>query len=231
MDYFKQIGLASHEPVAIVDTNTTGNTLDRINNILRSYGYNSAEGYFWSFVPQRGEYPHPTENNFSSHYYVNCFYLNSTAKRGAGWMTGMSAIYEMLFSLNYHKKTTSYYHHCGMVRPQLATDAEDKWTLLPDVAKAKRNNDFLLTQFAQALVDTHIDKYCNHIFAHLALPTLIDFIEHPRKEYLLYMNRFIWRGKPYVNKIWKKHIWKRGSRVYSMPSVVSDVLRMVFNNR
>lgn len=230
MDYFKQIGLASHEAVAIVDTNTTGNTLDRINNMLCSSGYKAVEGYFWSFVPRGEEYLPLTENNSISYYNVNCFYLNATAKHGAGWMTGMSAIYEMLFSLNYHKKTASYYHHCGVVRPKLEPDAEDRWTLLPNVVEAKKNNDFLLKQFAQAFVNTHLDKYCNDVFASLALQTLVDFIEHPSKVYLRYMNRFVWKGKPFVDKIWRKHIWKRGSRVYSIPTWISEIAYLMIKN-
>lgn len=217
--YFQQIGLACNDaPTAIVDTNTKGGTLPAINQMLKSHGWNTVHGYYITGISEASA---TDEENKLFHYSIFYPYVKDTGRQNAAAITGMRILYELVFCLNYHKKTVSYEFHGNIVRPVLAEDNEDTLSFKDcDIKRMKQSNDKLLVAYATAIEKTLLTEYGEKMLNSLALPNLVDFISYPNKTYLPYLNNFHLSGKPFVDKLYRKRhpIWKRGSFVYSLPT-------------
>ena len=225
IEWLRQEGIASDDPVAIVDTNTTGKTIHRINEILISSRYQTIKGWFFSRVPYNGSYILVDEaSSVDNNFFADSSYLNSVSGKVSGMITGLSVIYEILFSLNCHKKTIGYAKDGVLIKPVLSIDNEDLWQIKPNSIQAMHANNDLLECYADAVIRTNLVTLHKDILNNQVISSLFDFLQYPRKEYLSYMRRFIWKGKPFVDNLWKTHIWKRGSRAYSIPPCVLDLL-------
>ena len=222
LDYFRQIGLASKDALtAIVDTNTKGGSLPAINRMMEKHGWNPVHGYF---ITGTDEASTSFEESTLPCYSVFSPYVKDTGRQEAASIIGMRILYELVFCLNYHKKTVSYEFHGNTIRPVLAQDTEDILSFkTADIRKMKQSNDKLLVDYASAVNKTMLPEYGKEILNLLALPTLTDFISYPDKEYLSYLNDFQLSGSPFVDKLYgRKHpVWRRGSLVYSVPSLVA----------
>ena len=68
----------------------------------------------------------------------------------------------------------------------------------------------------------------------LAFPTLADFVDMPRKEYLPFMHDLFWWDRPFVGKLWgkRKGVWTRGNRAYVAPSwMLAFYYSIIGNNK
>lgn len=219
--YFKQIGLASKDILtAIIDTHTSGGTLPAINNMLINHGYNKVRSYH---IAGSGKPPISKEDCLLCSYGINSQYNMATGQRNAAKIPGMRILYELVFCLNYHKKTVSYEPHGNTIRPVFAEDKEDIISFKDtNLKKIKQSNDKLLIEYAEAIVKTGLSEYGNEILNLLALPTLVDFTSYPDKIYLSYLHGFQLSGHSFVGNLYgrKRSLWKRGSIVYNIPNII-----------
>ena len=96
----------------------------------------------------------------------------------------------------------------------------------------KRHNDTLLSKYANSIVSAGLIPHSKPILDFLAFPTLTDYLDCPRKEYLRYLLHFFWWNKPFVGHISGKHkgVWKRGNLFYSLPCFITTPLRIILGN-
>lgn len=227
LDYFRSVGLASEIPTAIVDSCTSGKTLSILNELFRVNGIPNVRGYFFVHMPIQNMEISYSDNTLVTYENVSN-YLENVGKKKVKRISGMRIFYELLFSLNFHKKTMAYKYHGERIRPEFAVDKEDDWCFVGDSSRlVKKNNDTLLLGIANAMMVAGMTDYCNEIFENIAQQTLADFISYPRKEYLEYLNHYYWNGKPFVEKQYCKNkgVWKRGCLYYTMPNFIAELLR------
>ncbi|MBR3698942.1 MAG: hypothetical protein IKM85_05410 [Bacteroidales bacterium] len=224
--YFEQEGLASHDHVAVVDIATTGKTLCVINQVLSQNGYSPINKFYCFFgLNMQGVTTEMDEDmdqmmaeNKSITYCAFKQYLSAVENRLLNRLTNHVVFVEALFSLNYHGRTVDYCQHGDKIRPVLEPDSETPWSFCErDERNMKKNNDSLLKYYINAMQTTLLTDYSQQILERIAVPTLANFFNNPRKVYLEYVRLFQLVGVSYVDRRWKKNIWKRGSTVYTFP--------------
>ena len=96
-----------------------------------------------------------------------------------------------------------------------------------NVKKYKKDNDHLLQMFADGFSITGLTPFSGDIFHCFAIPTLVEFTDRPQKQYLEYLHRFIWWGRPFVGRPYGKNkgVWKRGSIFYTLPEFLASPCR------
>lgn len=222
--YFLESGLASEDKTAIVDSNSSGETLRVLNALMKAHGCVPVAGYFMVSNTQ----PQDTDLSFSS---IQPCYINSLGNRKGGLLMGMKIFFELIISLNYHQRTAGYESHGKSVRPFFGEDGDDQWFVDGmGIRRAKKNNDQLALGFCNAFVSTGLFRYSEQLFDHFIVSSLTEFFDCPQKKYLPYLHRFVWWGRPFVGPIVGKHkgLWRRGSLFYSLPSFL---LKLIWKNR
>ena len=228
IDYLRQEGLCNNTPSAIVDSCSSGKTIQVMNQLLTENGHHPVYGYFWAKMTIEGV--SPVDNYFE----LDSDYLSALTNGKVKRLIGMRIVYELLISINYHKKTYGYDERHGVIRPVFSEDKDD--TFIFNNGKTpqenKRNNDNLLLAFTNGLRETGLYTFHHDIFHHIALPQLIDYTNYPHKEYLHYLHRFIWWSKPFVGILWGKGkgVWKRGSLFYCLPRFIATPLRAILSD-
>lgn len=231
LDYLIQEGFADGIPVAIVDSCSSGKTLEAINKLLSSKGYSPSFGYFWEQMQVSSE-PYVSSSLFAKYELQNA-YLRSLASRRVRRFEGMRLLPELVFSLNYHKKTYGYEYHGQKLRPVFKDDEDDSWVFDgPSARIVKRNNDMILSRFSDSFKIVGLLPHVDSIFENNSTHILADFVDSPYKDYLHYLHRFVWWGSPLVGSIHGKNkgVWKRGNLFYSLPGLLTTPLRWVLSN-
>ncbi|MBQ9417591.1 MAG: hypothetical protein IJU19_03325 [Bacteroidales bacterium] len=228
IDYLRQEGMADGTAAAIVDSCSSGKTLTVLNRLLTSHGLPPVEGYFWAQMTVEGY------QTAAGHYLLVGDYLNAITPRRVSCVMGMRILYELFFSLNFHRKTYGYALRGDRLRPVLREDRHDAFDAgsLASTRRAKRANDQLLCNFADGFAATGLVAYSHEVLHHLALPTLVAFSDRPHKEYLHYLARVSWWHRPFVGRLWGKGrgVWRRGNLFYSLPSWAGGLLRWVLTD-
>ncbi len=231
VDYLIQEGFADKISMGIVDTCTSGKTLNVLNQHLSDLGLKPVFGYFLiQMISPDGQIQPDTD---LARYSLKASYIEVVAHRKVKRIGGMRILPELLFSLNYHKKTYGYEYHCELLRPIFKDDDDDQWEFdgqCPQIMK--RNNDTILSKFTDAFVQVGLHQYSADIFNSLTLKMFTEYIDYPRKEYLNYLHHFIWWGHPFVGSISgkKKGVWQRGNYFYSLPVFFSNCARHILGN-
>lgn len=231
-NYLIQEGVLSSEQVALVDSNSSGNTLVTINSIARRRHFCPILGYYITYYKSE-ESMSPRDEDWQKLNYLKfspyCDCVNSTAAD----LLSHRVIVELLFSLNYHDRTIGYEVHGDLIRPILQSDGEDDWHMSGDIRMAKRQNDMMAIAFADAFISTCIYKFFKEILYQLSIPTLLDFYNRPTKKYLTYLHRFFVGSTPYVGCFFgnQKGIWKRGNLIFTLPDVLASFVLLVLNNK
>lgn len=221
LEYFKQVGLADNNvPTAFVDTHTKGWCLITINKILSDAGFNIAKGYnlVGSIKNENIE-----KINTNSSFLIYYPYQKNTGQQNNAKISGMRVLYELVFCLNYHLKTSGYEKHGNIVRPVFTKD--DDFSLKnKNIREVKKSNDDLITQYTRAYVAAGLIPYSQQLIRLVTLPTFVDFVSYPHRQYLSYLHEFHYDSRPFVGKIYgKEHpVWKRGSIVYSLPRCIAN---------
>lgn len=225
--YFEDVGLAStSEKNAIVDSNSTGHSSEIINNLLISNNYLPIHTYLFNYANLYGS---PITLNAQIHSEISEYYSAMMCPAQIAKIPKVRIYLELLFPLNFHKKTTGYEYHGNKVRPQFSEDTTDKVSL-PKFQSVKRENDILLTKWASAFMTTNLYHYSHEILHSLAIPNLGEFALAPSKDYTQHLNIFVINGKNYVCKLTprnifkKNYIWLLGSIVYTMPDFLGKTL-------
>lgn len=230
--YLQQQGLLDNKPTAIVDSCSSGRTLKELNVILKNHHCNQWHGYLAVKFQTKN-----SPNVDLVDYLFNDPYLTALTPKRVNRIIGMRIFFELLFSLNFHSTLVGYEYHGETIRPVFGKDNNDDWYFDNKSSReVKRDNDKLLSSFTDAFLKTNLSVYNDMVMERLALPTLLDFVDRPQKEYLDYLRHFIWKGKPFVGKLVgpKQGVWKRGNRAYSLPSwlysiISNTVYRKKFN--
>ena len=224
--YFEQEGLATYDRVAIVDITSSGKTLQIINQLLSQNGYPPVARSYCFFGLWKPNFTTEDEDDFDLMMTENksvCYcalerYISAMGNRLLKRLTNPVVFVESLFSLNFHGRTVDYCQRGTMIRPVLGPDTETPWNFRDyNERKIKKSNDALLKYYVNAMLRAKLMDFCPHILERIALPTLASFIDNPNKAYLEYLHLFRLGGINYVDKRWKKNVWKRGSTVYSFP--------------
>lgn len=236
LEYYIQEGVASHDCCAIVDSCTSGKTLRILNELLLKHGYEPVCGYFIAKMNIQEEqdvelqsYRDYVINSSLSSYLFVSSYLETTANQMSNRVMGMRIFFELLFSLNYHKKVYGYEKHQNVFRPLFFKDDSDEWFFSNmSLHDAKCSNDLMCCKYIDAMSLCHLDEIIDRILYEIAIPTLVKFISFPNKRYLEYLNGFIWYDQSFVDKVWRKKVWKRGSIFYTMPKFVNRLAVFAF---
>lgn len=228
IDYLRQEGLCDNTPSAIVDSCSSGKTIQVMNQLLTQNGHHSIYGYFWAKMAIEGA-PHVDD-----YFELDSDYLSSITNGRVKRLLGMRIIYELLISINYHKKTYGYEKRHDMIRPVFCEDNDDSFMLNNDKTpqENKKNNDSLLVAFTTGFINTSLQSFHNEVLHYIALPQLIDYSNYPHKQYLNYLHQFLWWGKPFVGAFRGKNkgVWKRGNLFYNLPGFITTPLRAILSD-
>lgn len=223
-DYLRQEGLADDTPMAIVDSNTSGKTLKAMNELVGRPSENAIHGYF-ILKNDMLELRH----SLAGDYLLNSYYLDAFVPKKVSRALGMRIFFELLFSVNFHLTTIGYECRGKTIRPVFGENSEDNWCFDNMTHHlAKRNNDMVLLSYVDAIELTGLVSFADTIMGRLVLPTMVEFVDRPRKEYLDYFQHFILWERPFVGKKHGAHkgIWKRGNRAFVFP-VWTNLIKMV----
>lgn len=229
-NFFKQAGVLSSNKVALVDSNSSGNTLIKLNSIATKYHLTQLSGYYiMGWNPSKTLSPSIDDLN-SLEYRFFPAYLDCITPSFVRRLTGMRIIYELVLSLNFHKRTVGYECRKNVIRPIFAADTDDIWYVKGiDQKTAKQHNDTLTISFSDAFAVTGLYSFSKEILSQIVTPTLVKYIDRPEKTYLHYLHRFVWWGKPFVGRLHghNKGVWKRGSIFYTLPQFLASPLRHI----
>ena len=220
--FFLERGLASAQRTAIVDSNSSGETLRVLNRMMKEHGCSPVAGYYLVSDVKSATLSFPS---------IYPRYVSSLGSKRGRSLMGMKLFFELILSLNYHRKTVGYERRGKTMRPVFGDDADDQWCMEKQEARqAKRLNDRLALGCCSAFVDTGLYRYGDQLFEHVVIPSLTSFFDCPQKVYLRYLHRFVWWGRPFVGLTLGKDkgLWHRGSLVYCLPGFLS---KWVWKNR
>ena len=161
-EYLRSAGMTDNVPFAIVDTCTSGRTLDLINEMLSKNGCKTVSGFFLMRLKLKdAEYV-----NENASYELVDSYHGEVADKLVGRVVGMRIFFELFFSLNYHAKTVDYEYHNENLRPVFSKDVDDYWCVARiGTRKAKLNNDRLVAWVSQAYISTGLVGYAEQLFS------------------------------------------------------------------
>lgn len=237
--YFEQIGLASQtDKIGLVDIRSTGRTLNYLNEHLRQRGYQEVRGYLFEIYAS-GTMQYQNNNCYRE---VTSPYVSSFSHDQR--LLNYGLIYEQFFSLNTLNRTIGYFDNDGVVEPIF--DVKDKETeevdkfKVDDMAFLSEQHQRLLEEYAEEFIRLKLHYYANQIYENVAIPTLANFFNYPRKEYL-YLFTKSW-GHKYGDPTWypyvryesifrllmekgKDTLWKRATIIYSLPYLIILILK------
>ncbi len=216
--FLRNKGVISNEAIAIVDSNGTGHSIQIINKIAKKYFNHPIIGYY--LIANTSLSYAALVNPVVTTAYTDVI-GNGLTRR----LPGMKLLYELMLSLNHHKKTKGYVLCHDKATPVLGEDSDDNWYIKGGTRLAKRHNDVMAIAYAEAFINTGLHLHAPKIFEEIAIPSLSNFVHHPHKKYLKFMNRFIWWGKPFVGPPFgkKKGVWKRGNLFKYSPQFICSL--------
>ena len=218
--FFQEIGLASTEKTAIVDSNSRGVTLRVLNRMMREHGCSPVAGYFL-FSEAMPKAPALSIPSITSRY------IGMLGNKKGRSLLGMKIFFELILSLNYHRKTAGYECRGNVVRPYFGKDEDDQWDVEGmGCRQAKKFNDRLALAYCDAVVNTGLVRYADQLFEQVVIPSLTSFFYCPHRTYLHYLSRFVWWGRPFVGRRFGRYngLWHRGSLMYSLPCFFSELI-------
>ena len=230
--YFQQIGLATKtNKVAIVDTTTSGKTLQYLNKYLKSKGYQESSAYYYLLWNKIDGIDRRKYNTMVYDAYIKD---NKPANRFL--QHPFIFIFENFFSLNKEPKTIDYKDS----KPVFVTNLIEEDCFFLDGKSWPDIHENLLVEYAQNFISLGLGSFAKNIFERVGLPTLNCFFHDPHKEYIsaLYSYCFIEKGtakqyffikKTYnpIELIKKKRnfAWRRGTIFYSIPDWILKLVK------
>lgn len=232
--YFKQIGLATKtEKVAIVDTTTSGKTLQYLNEYLKTKGYQECSAYYyllWNKIDDidRRKYNTMVYDAYIAHNLNTSMFIHHP----------FLFIFENLFGLNAEPKTIDYKN----AEPVFSSEMGEEDGCYRDGFNWVSVHEDLLVAYAKEFVALHLGQYAKDIFERIGMVALNEFFKEPHKVYVCALDSycFIEKGtsKTYsfitkINnplKLRKKnrtYAWRRGSLYYSLQTWVLNLVKFL----
>lgn len=230
--YYKQIGLATTDDVAIVDTTTSGKTLCVLNDFLRSYGCNEVTAYYfilWNKVDGIDR------EKYNVQLYDAYVTQSNAYKR-------IISIIENFFGLNNERPTINY----TLAEDGIACPVFSNQMMAEDV-EVRENADWvnihsmLLTEFAKIFMQLQLGRNAPSIFEHMGIKTIFQFYLKPEKQYVQALTNMYFKDKQgnmheYIEKITnplhllpsnRKMIWWEGALYNTYPEWLIYLVRVV----
>ncbi len=231
--YYKQIGLATTDKVAIVDTTTSGKTLIVLNEFLNAHKCKEVTAYYyllWNKV----------DGVDRSKYNVQVFdqYVKDNQPASRFLNHPFIFIFENYFSINKEPKTIDYKDK----KPVFITDLMEEDCFFTNGYDWAGIHESLLVEYAKAFVKCGLGSYSRDIFERIALPAMNTFFETPHKRYLSALDSycfiekgsskqyfFIKKSTNIIELIRKKrnYAWRRGTIYYSFPNWLLAILKFL----
>lgn len=227
--YFKYIGLATKDNVAIVDTTTSGKTLMVLNAFLKKNGYNEATAYYfllWNKV----------EGINRAMYNVQVYDAYETNRNA---YMQLYALFEIFFALNNEQSTADYAIDNGIAKPVFSQKKMADEIEIKDRVDWVTIHSQLLVKYAQSYVDLHLARFSKRIFESIGLKCLVQFYDKPMHEYVMALANMYIKIKDcdrellFVRKIYnpmclvgplRDFVWLKGSLFYSYSEKVSNLV-------
>ena len=231
--YYKQIGLATTDKVAIVDTTTSGKTLIVLNEFLTAHKCTEVTAYYyllWNKV----------DGVDRSKYNVQVFdqYVKDNLPASRFLNHPFIFIFENYFSINKEPKTIDYKDN----KPVFITELMEEDCFFTNGYDWTGLHESLLVEYAKAYVKCGLGVYSRDIFERIALPTMNTFFETPHKVYLSALDSycfiengsskqyfFIKKSTNIIELIRKKrnYAWRRGTIYYSFSNWLLAILKFL----
>ena len=227
--YFKEIGLASESgSVAIVDTTTSGLTLNFMNELLAKHGFKELFGYYFILWDDERKIDVDVSRG---HYELSQSYLTNVSFR-AFW--DHIWVFENFFGLNDQKKTIDYEFKDDKAIPVFSDELSVEDCIMEDNSYWSSIHESLLGRYADCFVQTELWRFSDELFYHVAIPCLAAFFARPEKHYLGALVGY--RKRDDDNDYIKKESffrllrtrgrdsrWKRGTVIYNTPKWLYDI--------
>ena len=232
--YYKQIGLATTDKVAIVDTTTSGKTLIVLNEFLTAHKCTEVTAYYyllWNKVDgvDRTKYNIQVFDQYCNTNH-NCYRLLSNL-----------FIFENFFGLSKDQKTVDYaLDDRGCAVPVFSDELKKEDCVTTDGIDWASIHAQILSNYAQEYVKLGLDRFSKEIFEQYGNATVADFFASPRKEYLIAIEKYYFFSEqdnslyPYIKKMYnpleliskkRKYAWRRGCIHYTFPDWLLNILR------
>lgn len=231
--YYEQIGLATTDKVAIVDTTTSGKTLIVLNEFLTAHKCTEVTAYYyllWNKVDgvNRSKYNVQVYDQYVKDNLPASRFLNHP----------FIFIFENYFSINKEPKTIDYKDN----KPVFITDLMEEDCFFTNGYDWTGFHESLLVEYAKAYVKCGLGVYSRDIFERIALPTMNTFFETPHKLYLSALDSycfiekgsskqyfFIKKSTNIIELIRKKrnYAWRRGTIYYSFSNWLLAILKFL----
>lgn len=219
--YYKQIGLATTDNVAIVDTTTSGKTLVVLNDFLRSNGSNEVKAYYFILWNKVDGVDRRKYNVQAYDAYIG---YSNVYKR-------VISIIENFFGLNNEQPTIDYAFEGNVASPIFSHQ------MMAEDIEIRENKDWvnihsmLLTEFAKIFMQLQLGGNAPSLFENIGIKTIFYFYKRPEKNYVQALANMYFMDKQgnvheYVEKITnplhllksnRKMIWWEGSLYNTYP--------------
>lgn len=237
--YYKQIGLATTDKVAIVDTTTSGKTLIVLNDFLTAHECKEVTAYYyllWNKVDgvDRSMYNVQVYDQYCNTN-PNCYRL----------LTNLF-IFENFFGLSKDRKTIDYtFEDDGHAVPVFLDELKHEDCVTVDGIDWATIHAQMLCAYAQEYVRLGLGGSSKEIFELYGNATVADFFASPRKEYLVALEKYHYFSEqdntlyPYIKKIYnpmeliskkRKYGWRRGCIYYTFPNWFLNILKLCKNS-
>ncbi len=231
--YYEQIGLATKtDKVSIVDTTTSGKTLQYLNNYLKSKGYLECSSYYyllWNKVDG------VDRRKYNIQVYDAYIQQNNRMNR----LLGQLFIFENLFGLSPDKKTIDYTFNGNIVEPVFSSEIKEEDGMYDDDRNWAIEHEKLLCKYAAMFKQMELGHYSKEIFEHIGCSTVARFFSIPDKHYLSALEHYCVVIKedqqlvPCIKKIFnpvelirknRAYYWRRGCLYYTLPDWILRII-------
>lgn len=231
--YFKQIGLATKtDKVAIVDTTTSGKTLQYLNDYLKIKGYKECTAYYyllWNKV----------DGIDRAKYNVQIF--DNYLRQNLNFQRQFSTIFilENFFGLSRDKKTINYVLNGKHAEPVFSDSIAHEDCIIKEDIDWVSIHEKVLSEYAQQYVALGLGSFSKEIFSQIGHATVARFFTSPPKQYLRALEHFYFFGNqntelyPCIKKVYnplelirkkRKYYWRRGCVYYTLPTWLLKII-------
>lgn len=232
--YFEQIGLATKtDCVAIIDTTTSGKTLQYLNEFLRSRGFQECTAYYY-LLWNKSEGIDRTKYTIE----VDGTYIKDNPAASRFLQHPFIYIFENMFSLNIEPKTIDYRDG----EPVFTSEIGEEDCFFDDSYNWSKMHEELLATYTNDFVCLNLGRYSREIFERIGIATMNQFFEVPQKPYInalksyYYLENKTSKKYPVITKIYnpfklrknnRAYGWRRGSLYYSLPNWVLKIAKLL----
>ena len=232
--YYEQIGLATKsDKVAIVDTTTSGKTLQYLNEYLLHHGYKEVMAYYfllWNKV----------DGVDRTKYNVQVYdaFIRDNQRANRFLSHPFLFIFENYFSLNKEPKTIDYKEST----PVFNRDIAEEDCFFADNIDWSDIHERILINYSKNFVKLGGGKYAKDIFEKIGFPTVNRFFKSPHKEYLLALETYCFVEKgtskvhPFIQRTYnplkfirknRDFAWRRGTLYLILPNWLLKIINFI----